>query len=386
MHSTHLRKDAIHGLMMGVAIGDAVGLPREGLERRVALKMFGRPHLAYRLLPGVGIYSDDTQLMLMAAQAILRSHSDWRPFCRSYLSRLAWYPLSLPAGVGRATILAAFKSWLRATGLPTGCNSAGNGPATRAMFLTLALNGTDHRIAKWVEDSTRLTHTDPLATDGCLVLSRLTQIAGTTRGKPLDQMDALQQAISVSKDATIRDKVSELKAFLEQARSPSAVARHFGWDRGISGFIVPTTVMATYCFLRYPTNFERGVLSAIGLGGDTDSVAAIVGGLIGAHIGYDKLPSDLVVRIKVAPHDAAWIHEMAERLSHWPHGVEDLHCAPALPSNPLMQLFRNLLMLVLVLLHIGLRTPFVFLSWVFPRRSRKPAKKQPDGKQDAYPT
>lgn len=370
MHSTHLRKDAIHGLMMGVAIGDAVGLSREGLKRRVALKMFGRPKLAYRLLPGVGIYSDDTQLMLMAAQAILRSHSEWRSFSRSYLKRLAWYPLSLPAGAGKATILAALKCWLRFAGLPTGWRSAGNGPATRAMFLTLALHGTDHRVAKWVEDSTRLTHTNALATDGCLVLSRLAQVASTTRAKQIDPFDVLQQAISVSKDAAIRDKLSELKTFLQESRSPSAVARHFGWRSGISGFIVPTTVMAAYCFLRYPKNFERAVLSAIRLGGDTDSVAAIVGGLVGAHIGYNKLPRDLVDRMKVVPHDAEWIDEMAERLSHWPHGVDDLHFAPALPSNPLMQLFRNLVMLILIIVHILLRTPFVLLSWIIPGRKR----------------
>ena len=370
MHSTHLRNDSIHGLMIGVAIGDAVGLSCEGLKRRTALKMFGRPKLAYRLLPGIGIYSDDTQLMLMSAQAILRSQSEWRPFSRSFLRRLAWYPLSLPVGAGKATVVAAFKSWLRATGIPTGCNSAGNGPATRAMFLTLVLHGTDHRIAKWVEDSTRLTHTDPLAVDGCLVLSRLAQIAGATRIRSIDQLDALQLAIAASKEAEIRDKLTELIPFLRQSRSPSAVARHFGWDCGISGFIVPTTVMASYCFLRYPSDFDRAVRSAIRLGGDTDSVAAIVGGLVGAHIGYDNLPTDLVARIKVAPHDAAWIAEMAERLSHWPHGVDDLHFAPALPSNPLMQLIRNLLMLLLVLTHIVLRAPFVLIAWLFPSRNR----------------
>jgi ADP-ribosylglycohydrolase len=240
------------------------------------------------------------------------------------------------------------------------------------MLLTLALHGTDHRTAKWVEDSTRLTHTNPLALDGCNVLSRVVQIAGTTKSKPIDRLNALQQAIAVSKEAALRDKLTELIPFLKQSRSPSAVAKHFGWDRGISGFIVPTTVMATYCFLRYPVNFERAVLSAIRLGGDTDSVAAIVSGLVGAHIGYNKLPSDLVSRIRVAPHETEWINEMAERLSHWPHGVDDLHFAPALPSNPLMQLFRNLLLLMLVLIHLVLRAPCVLLSWLKPRnRSKK---------------
>ena len=128
--------------------------------------------------------------------------------------------------------------------------------------------------------------------------------------------------------------------------------------------------MAAYCFLRYPRDFERAIGSAIRLGGDTDSVAAIVGGLVGAHIGYDKLPRDLITRINVSPHDADWIEDMAERLSHWPHGVDDLHFAPALPSHPLTQLFRNLLTLVLIIVHIGLRTPFVLLSWLIPGRKR----------------
>ena len=136
---------------------------------------------------------------------------------------------------------------------------------------------------------------------------------------------ALEQLIAGSKEDLLKQKLEQLRPFLAAGRSPSAVARHFGWDTGISGFIVPTTVMACYCFLRYPTNFDRAVQSSIGLGGDTDSVAAIVGGLVGAHVGYEKLPTRLVEQLNVPPHNAAWIAEMAERLSHWPHGVDDLH-------------------------------------------------------------
>ena len=370
MHSTHLRKESIHGLMLGVAIGDALGLPREGLKRRTALKMFGRPRLSFRLFPGLGVYSDDTQLMLMAAQAILRSRSEWRPFRSSYLRRLAWYPLSIPVGAGKATITAAFKSWLRVTGLSTGCSSAGNGPATRSLFLTLALHGTDHRTLKWVEDSARLTHNNSLAVDGCQALSRLATLAATSARNTLNSNEALEQLIAGSKESLIKDKLEQLRPFLAQNRSPSAVTRHFGWDSGISGFIVPTTVMASYCFLRYPANFDRAVQSAIGLGGDTDSVAAIVGGLVGAHIGYEKLPTRLIEQLNMPPHNAKWIAEMAERLSHWPHGVDDLHFAPALPSDPLLQVFRNLFMLLLVIVHLVIRAPFALFTRSKPRRAR----------------
>ncbi len=352
---------------MGVAIGDALGFPREGLNRRLALRMFGRSPLKYRLLPTVGIYSDDTQLMLMAAQALLRSHSKWSVFRQSYLRRLAWYPLSLPVGVGRATICAAFKSWLRHFGLTTGCWSAGNGPASRAMFLTLALHGTEHRTSKWVEDSTRLTHNDPLATDGCLVLSKLAQIASVTKASPLDPVVALQQVIAVSKSPLLRDPLTELTGFLQARRSPRAVARHFGWEQGISGFIIPTAVMACYCFLRYPTNFRRAVESVVLLGGDADSLGGIVGGLVGAHVGYSALPRELVERMLPVPHGRSWIEQLGERLAHWPHGVDDLHEAPALPSNPLLQLVRNVLVLVLVIVHLLLRAP----CWLLTRSKTK---------------
>ena len=371
MHSTHLRKDSIHGLMMGVAIGDALGLPREGLKRRVALKMFGRPVTSFQLLPAVGIYSDDTQLMLMAAQAMLRSRSEWRSFRRSFLRRLAWYPLSIPVGAGRATLTAALRSWLRFAGWITGCKSAGNGPATRAMFITLALHGTDHRTLKWIDDATRLTHNDSLAVDGCQTLSRLVQIAATSKTKSLDRAETLEQLIAGSSEKLIKEKLEQLRPFLASNRSPSAVAQHFQWDHGISGFIVPTVIMATYCFLRYPSNFERAVISSIRLGGDTDSVAAIVGGLVGAHIGFLKLPKNLVERISLTPHKTTWIDDMAERFSHWPHGVDDLHFAPALPSHPMMQVLRNLLMLLLVLFHLILRIPYIALTRSTPRRMRK---------------
>lgn len=367
MHSTQLRRDSIQGLMMGVAIGDALGFPREGLDPRTAHRMFGRAPLKYRLLPGTGIYSDDTQLMLMAAQAILRSRSTWSAFRQSYLRRLAWFPLSLPIGAGRATICAAFKSWFRYFGLPTGCRSAGNGPTTRAMLLTLAIHGTEHRTLKWIEDSTRLTHQDPLAVDGCQVLSKLTHIAASTRSKPLDPLDALQQAIATSKELLLRDKLSDLAAFLQAGRSPRAVARHFGWEKGISGFIVPTTVMACYCFLRYPNNFRSAVESAILLGGDADSVGGIVGGLVGAHIGYSALPQELASRLLSLPHGQVWIEHLGERLSHWPHGVDDLHEAPPLPSEPLLQIVRNVFVIALVAIHLLIRTPY----WLSTRAKKK---------------
>ena len=380
MHSTLLRLQHIHGLMVGVAIGDALGFCREGLRRRVALQMFGRPPLKYRLLPGRGICSDDTHLMFIAAQSIVQCRSDLRSFRRVYQARLSWYLLSLPVGIGRATALAAAKCWFARLGLPTGSQSAGNGGATRAMFCALALHNNGHRLRKWVEEITRVTHTHRLAIDGCQILAQATETAATTAVDRLEPLEVLRQAIEQSTEPEFREGLTRLLPWLAEKRSPSYVARQFGWHYGISGFIVPTTIMALYCWLRYPQDFRRAVESAICLGGDSDSVGAIVGGLAGAHLGIKRIPNELVQRLKGFPQSTEWIAEMAQRLADWPHGVHDLSIAPPQPSEPVLQLMRNLFTFALVMIHVCLRIPF----WLHTRSrpaslrlrpgSRRPAK------------
>ncbi len=357
--------------MLGVAIGDALGLARNHLQRRVALKMFGRPPLSYRLVPGRGIYSDDSQLMFLSAQALLQSRSDLRAFRRYFQKRLRWYQLSMPVGIGKATSLSALKCWLAVLKISTGVKSADNSAATRAMFAALATHGTGHRLSRWVEETTTLTHTDPLAVDGCQVLAMLTDLAATTKPDKFDALQALSMAISTSSQEELRANLQELLPFLELRRSPSTVARHFNWDTCVGSCMVSTTTMAVYCWLRYPTDFRRAVESAITLGGDSGTIAAIVGGLVGAHVGVKHLPRDLVDGLRNFPHDNDWIKKMAERFSHWPHGPDDLHSAPALPSDPPAQLIRNILNFSIVLLHRVARLPFRAFTSSTPKRLRR---------------
>ncbi len=362
MESTQNRLDSIEGLLLGVAIGDSLGFAREGLSRRTALRMFGRSPLKYTLWPRAGLYSDDTQLMLLAAQSVVCSRSDSETFLTVFRRRLAWYAVSLPVGVGQATWLAGLKYWVSWLGVPGACWSAGNGPATRSMLISLALYRTGHRTWKWVHDSARVTHSHPHTSDACGVLALLAEIAATNRPGKLDTQAALQRIMQTSQIVMLRERLEELAPMLEAKRSPSYVARHFGWQHGISGYIIPSVIMAAYCFLRYPTDYRRCVEAAILLGGDTDSVGAIAGGLVGSHIGKSNLPKDLVKQLSDWPHDREWMHDMALRLTHWPHGVDDILTAPSLRSHPFSQLLRNIIRWPLVLLHLILRIPYAFRS------------------------
>jgi ADP-ribosylglycohydrolase len=68
---THERTTRIHGLLIGTAVGDALGLPAEGLCRRRILRLY-QGHWRHRLVFGRGMISDDTEHTIFVAQCLLR--------------------------------------------------------------------------------------------------------------------------------------------------------------------------------------------------------------------------------------------------------------------------------------------------------------------------
>lgn len=355
--------------MVGVAIGESMGYQRAGFNRRRALKIFGRPRLRYSVLRGRS-YGSHTQQVLLTAQALLNSRSDLRCYRYMFQWRLSWYLLSLPITAGSANLISAGKCWAMRFKKTTGVNSTSATAATRALFSALAVNGTGHRLSRWIEEATKVTHNNPLSIAGCQMLAFLAEYGATAR-PTFDPLKALQETIDSCTHPDIKQGLCEIRPFLENSRSPSAVARHFGWDRGIPSSIGSVAIMSAYCWLRFPADFRRAVTSAIALGGDTITMAATVGGLVGAHVGYKRLPETLAKRIGGYPHGTVWIEEMAERLSHWPHGVDDLHMAPAQPSELALQLVRSFFSIPRIIVHRSSRWMLLPLRASKPRRLRR---------------
>ena len=61
----------------------------------------------------------------------------------------------------------------------------------------------------------------------------------------------------------------------------------------ISGFSTPTVLWAVQSFLRNPRSPELVIVAALSGGGDTGSVAAAAGALVGAHVGFSGLGTRL---------------------------------------------------------------------------------------------
>ena len=113
----------IAGVLLGTALGDALGLPCEGMSARRIARRFGRLD-RFRLLGRTGYVSDDTEQSALLAQSLARNPQD--PARAFRYSLLGWFG-RLPWGVGLATVRACFKILL---GLRrSGVRSAGNGAA-----------------------------------------------------------------------------------------------------------------------------------------------------------------------------------------------------------------------------------------------------------------
>jgi ADP-ribosylglycohydrolase len=343
--------DAVSGVILGTAVGDALGLPYENLSPRRARRLFGPPPLRHHFLFGRGMVSDDTEHTCLVGRALLRHPDDADRFARSLAWGLRRWLLGAPAGVGRATLRACVRLWLGFPPSKSGVRSAGNGPAMRAALLGVCLGDDPDRLRAFVRASTRLTHTDPRAEHGAYLVARAAHYGGT-RGPDGVRADEFLQAVRSGPagfDAELNGLLDRLAEHLARGAAPAEFAAALGLGRGVTGYVYHTVPAALYCWLRSPGDFRRAVEEVILLGGDADTTAAITGALAGATAGASAIPTEWVGGLAEWPLSVGWMRALAGRLAA---------PAPGAKAPPLFWpgiLPRNLLFLLVVLGHVARR-------------------------------
>lgn len=339
--------DRIAGCLVGTALGDAVGLPFEGLSPRRQARWCPRID-GPRFLFGRGMVSDDTEHTALLAQALLRSGGDIERFRRALGWSLRGWILAIPAGVGKATALACLRLWLFVPPHRSGVYSAGNGPAMRSALLGVLYLDDADRLRALVEASTRITHTDPLAEQGAWLVA---VAAGClARDRPFLDGPELASRRTVL-DPRWLAELDRLAASLARGESTAAFAAPLGL-KGVSGYILHTVPVALHAAISTEDPAEA-IRAAVACGGDADTTGAIAGALAGARHGRAALPAAWINRMIDWPLSVAWLDRVAAAL----HGM--LSADPISPSKALPVAWwalpgRNLAFLLIVLAH-GLR-------------------------------
>jgi ADP-ribosylglycohydrolase len=309
------RLDQLQGVLLGAAVGDALGLPREGLSPQRALRLFGDRPLQHRFMFGHGMTSDDAEHACLTAQALLAAPNDEKRFGRSLAWRLRGWFAAMPAAVGWATLRSIVKLWIGFSPETSGVFSAGNGPAMRAPVIGACFANEPERIASYIRVSTRMTHTDPRAEEGALAIAMATA-HGVRRGPqgvaPFELLDEIQQCI---RQDELRQALEQVREHLIRRASVKEFAQSLGFTKGVSGYMLHTVPAALYCWLSNPGNMERCVEDIILLGGDADSTGAIVGALAGATSGASAIPTAWLEGITDWPRSVHWMRRLGERLA-----------------------------------------------------------------------
>jgi ADP-ribosylglycohydrolase len=247
-----------------------------------------------------GQYSDDTQLARELLRSFLESRV-WDP--AAFARRLArLFHDRRDVGAGQGTRSAALRLLMGVPWFESGTPApyAGNGSAMRAGPLGLLL--TDRlAMCRAARDQSRITHLDPRCAAGAVAVASAVAIAA--RREPIDTLGFLSEISENAgrEDPSVADAVRGLAQWI--ALEPEAAARHVhasGLDpahprwQGISAFVTPSVLWSLYSFLRSPDDYWETICTAVGVGGDTDTMAAIAGAISGARVGVKALPQDLL--------------------------------------------------------------------------------------------
>jgi len=348
------RLDQLQGVLLGAAVGDALGLPREGLSPKRALRLFGDRPLRHHFFLGVGMTSDDAEHACLTAQALLAAPKDEHRFGRSLAWRLRGWLAAMPAAVGWATLRAIVKLWCGFSPARSGVYSAGNGPAMRAPVIGACFANDSETLCHYVRVSTRMTHTDPKAEEGALVIA-LAAAHGVRQGpRNISYAELLDEiATKIHQDELIQ-ALKKIRNHLDRQSSMTEFVQDMGYAQGVSGYMLHTVPAALYCWLAHPGDVEKAIEDIILLGGDADSTGAIVGALVGATAGASAIPPSWLNGIKDWPRSVTWMKKLGARLAVVFDSDKPLD--PNASPGP-MSLFwpaipaRNMLFLVVALAH-----------------------------------
>ncbi|WSQ62676.1 ADP-ribosylglycohydrolase family protein [Streptomyces sp. NBC_01217] len=272
------RQNRVAGAVIGSAIGDALGAPFE----------FGPAGVyAARFPDGVGTMcggggwdpgeaTDDTQMAVLVAESLLEQGGLDLP---DMFGRFRRWAAGEPKDIGLQTeaVLTSGDPWDLAAALHFQINgrAAGNGSLMRAAAPAVyfaragqaATMGAARRIAA-------LTHGDRAAWEGTAVFHELIRVA-LEGGDPFA---ALPDAL----DRVHENHRKRWAAVLAPGWHPDAATE-------FNGAVWPCLGTALWA-LRTTGTYENALAAAVDVGGDTDTVAAVTGGLAGAVYGFDAIP------------------------------------------------------------------------------------------------
>ncbi len=315
-------RDRFRGALLGTFVGDALGMPLEGLHSILRLGEV-REMLEARL--GRGTYTDDTQLMIALAEALLDIPAGGELELERVAARFAEsFDPARGYGANTRRILAAFRRgepWrgvVQAHLLPGG--SYANGAAMRVAPMALAYYPDPAAVAAAAEAQAEVTgHTHPMGRFGARLVA-LAVLRALRRGVERRPFDFAGFVAELRAPAP-----AEFAAALDWiVDNPDSAPRHAARRLGTGLRASRSVPAALWAFASSVTDPEEAIVRAVNLGGDADTIGAITGAVTGAYHGADALPASWLSALENGDRGRDYVCHLADRL--WQRASENSSC------------------------------------------------------------
>lgn len=267
------------GCLVGSALGDAFGYPFECVsvsERASLIRRLNQRSEA----KGVWAYSDDTQMLIDVTGAILESGE----FCLE--SQMRWlrrgYDPVRGYGKGMKLIFRAMDQGAALTSLHRTAwqeGSKGNGGITRLPGL-LCFYYLDDRVEEMARRSCGATHSHREALEASVLYSRILHAClSESKAESFCPQSLLRVLLH---ESSASSPFWEKLIWIQEALHGPHPAEDASRILGNGTLALESLSLALYALCMKPQHPEDAIVFAASLGGDTDSIGALVGGLAGA--------------------------------------------------------------------------------------------------------
>jgi ADP-ribosylglycohydrolase len=293
--------DRFLGCLLGLGIGEALGLAGAGLEPGEIAARYGNvDSYLPRLNPdgseavAAGQVGSSTELALCLVESMLPTNGFVDPRTAGYrfVQLLDGEHAHLLDTTTRTALERARESWEYQDGVG-GEGTAGAGPAARIAPVGL-VHGLGRLnvevLVREVLRATLITHASPESVNGALAIAWAIQLL--VRGETPPVMLVSEVLSFIDEDETARQlRAAERMLLARQGDEEDAVALA---RIGTSGVVSDAVPAALYIASVWGADFRGAVTAAAAAGGASDAIGAMVGALCGAWIGAAALPDDLV--------------------------------------------------------------------------------------------
>ncbi len=290
------------GLLFGIAIGDALGVPVEFMSRKhlqanpvIGMREYGTHHQP------AGTWSDDSSMSFLLVEQLIEGYDIeelGKKFCQWYQYNY-WTPHGDIFDMGVATRNALDKVAKGVSALKSGeCDDYSNGNGSLMRILPLAIYLQDKSIDERfciTKEVSGVTHSHIRSVIGCFFAVEF--VIQLLAGK--DKCIAYSETQNIVRDYLHLIDVKSSEIELYNRILFDDISRIPEQDIYSSGYVLHTLEASLWAFLT-TDNFKDAVLKAVNLGDDADTIGAITGGMAGLFYGFEQIPEE-------------WINQLARR-------------------------------------------------------------------------